>query len=226
MGANWATAIDIIVSPAEAFRRLRERPRFLVPLLTLAVLNAGIVFWFYQEVDLAWMIEQQMPDALPAGQPPEALASGAARTVAGTLATLAAAASIVIGLVLVAAYFAFVSMLTNDGFKFKSWFSLVGWCSLPNVLSQLASGVNLLVSDASRMLPQQLNPLSFGNLLGTEAGPGMSQQFVMSLTPIFLWVLVLLILGYHSWTRRSVLKAAAIVLGPFGVVAGLIVLLS
>lgn len=226
MGASWATAVDVIASPGEAFARLREKPTFLFPLLILMALNAGVVFWYYSLVDLAWMLEQQMQAAVPEGQPPAALESSAARTVVGTVAAVAAAGLFALALVVAAAYFAFVSMLTNDGYAFKSWFALVCWCSLPLVLTQLATIVNLIVSDVSHMLPQQLSPLSFANLLGVEPDTAAGGQTFLNLSPILLWSLVLTVLGYHSWTRRSVLASSAIVLGPLLVIFGLVFVLS
>lgn len=225
MGADWATALDIFVSPGEAFERLRERPRILFPLLILVVLSAGVVYWYYSAVDLAWMIETQMPDAMPADQPTGALEGSGMAAVIGIVAAVSAGAGLLLGLLVSAGYLAFISMLTNDGYRFRQWFSLVCWCSLPMVLGQLATGVNLLVSDVSRLPPEQLNPLSFANLLGLDAGSGESGNLVMTLSPTALWALILVVLGYHSWTRRSVATAAAIVLGPPIVIAGLVLML-
>lgn len=223
MGSTWATALDVIVSPGEAFARLREQPRLLFPLVVLVALTCGTVLWYYRAVDLAWLVETQMQAAAPDQQPPAALEGGAVATVIGTVATVLAGGSLVLALVLWAAYLAFISMLTNDGLRFRLWFSLVAWCSLPMAFAQLATAVNLLVSDVSRLSPQHLNPLSFVNLLGLDTAD--AGGFVSSLDPTMLWTLALVALGYQAWTGRSAWQAGAIVLGPFVVIAALILLL-
>jgi hypothetical protein len=75
-----------------------------------------------------------------------------------------------------------------------------------------------------RFLPQDaLNPLSFGNLLAIDpTGVDMLQRVLLSLDPTTIWSVVLTILGYQAWTKRSLAHATLVVLGPLL----LIVLLS
>ncbi len=225
MRASLATAVDVVVSPDEAFRRLHERPTCLVPLLVLIVLTGAVVFWYYQLVDLPWLVESQMPESAPQGQPLTALERPGAATVLGGLAALAGGAGLAIGLLVLAGYLAFVSMLTNDGGTFRRWFSLVCWSCLPMAFTQLATGVNLLVNDVARMPPTELNPLAFMNLLGIEAELAGVQAFAANLDPITIWATILIVLGYHAWSQRPIWKAAAVVLGPFAVIAALVLVL-
>lgn len=228
MPPSLATAVDILVSPGEAFRRLHERPSFAFPLLALIVLTVGTVYWYYGTVDLRWLIETQMQQA-QGGLPEQqraALGSDRARSIVGTIAAVSSGVGLVLIAVLWAAYLSFISMLSNDGGRFRLWFSLVCWCSLPTAFSSLATVVNLLVNDLSRAPPERLNPLSFASLLGLEGELSRSERMLGNLDPFVLWTLVLLVLGYHSWSKRSILVSAMILLAPLAVIVAAVVLLS
>ena len=120
---------------------------------------------------------------------------------------------------MIALYFTGVSFATNDGVKYRQWFAMIAWSMMPVVFGLVASFVNLLVSDA-RFLPQeQLNPLSFGNLLGIDSeGASIVQRILLSLDVTTLWVVVLQIVGYQVFTQRSIVRAAVVVLGPLAVI--------
>ena len=107
----------------------------------------------------------------------------------------------------IALYYTGVSFATNDGVKFRQWFALIAWCSLPVVFGMIASFVNLLVSDA-RFLPQeQLNPLSFGSLLALDSeGATIVERILLPLDVTVLWTTVLQILGYQAFTQRSIVR--------------------
>jgi hypothetical protein len=90
---------------------------------------------------------------------------------------------------------------------------MVAWCSLPSLLSSLASIVKLLSSDLSLMPREAINPLSFGNLLGIEPA-GALGRLLANLDPMTLWTVVLLILCYGIFTKRSLAVSAGIVLLP------------
>ncbi len=226
MGSAWATAANVIVAPGNALRRVREHPSFLFPLVLVLVPTSGVAFAYYSFVDVAWLFETQLQDALPDQQPPAALESGVTRNIMRIGAAAGAAFVLVLTVTVWAAYLAFVSMITNDGHGFGIWFALVSWCSLPAVLAQLATVVNLIVSDVSRLPPEQLNPLSVANLLGIDGGSSGLVQFVTNQDPTTLWSLVLVVLGYHMWTQRSLPAAAAVVLAPCIVIGAIALLVS
>ena len=84
----------------------------------------------------------------------------------------------------------------------------------------IASLVNLLVSDARFMPQEQLNPLSFGNLLAhrQRRRAASSQRILLSLDVTTLWRVVLQVLGYQAFTQRSIVRRAVVVLGPLAVI--------
>jgi hypothetical protein len=120
-----------------------------------------------------------------------------------------------------------VSFLTHDGVRLKQWFAFSAWCFLPIVFGLIASLINILVSDARFMAQDQVNPLAFGNLLAIDReGLTGLQRGLLSVDITALWSIVLCVLGYQAWTKRSTTLALAVVLGPLALIIVIGVLLS
>jgi hypothetical protein len=225
------TLINIFTSPGEAFTALQHQPRILFPLALLIVFNVGASLLYMRSVDIPWLLEttsQQALERLPDDQREQALEniSKTSPTVVTAIAGVQSGLSLLILLFLPAAYLAIVSLVTNDGYKLKRWFSLVCWCSLPLLLAIVATLANILAGDASHLAPERLNPLSFGNLLGLETGTNIASRVLRSLDLTSVWSLVLLVLGYQAWTSKPLGKSAAIVLAPMIVVVAIVLFFS
>jgi hypothetical protein len=213
-------AMNVLTAPNAAFPALKERPTLLVPLCLLLLAAFLTTFIYMNGVDIEWLFTSQ------AQGNPEITAEQAERVEQfaefigsipqATLAVLfacAAVASVGIVLLLQSLYFKIVTWITRDGISYKHWFSMVAWCSLPSLLSSLASIVKLLSSDLSLMPRGAINPLSFGNLLAIEPA-GALGRLLANLDPMTLWTVALLILCYGIFTRRSLAASAGIVLLP------------
>jgi hypothetical protein len=62
--------------------------------------------------------------------------------------------------------------------------------------------------------------LSFGSLIGVDQqGATVVETYLMALDVTVLWSLVLMILGYQAFTKRSTATSAMIVLAPYAVIA-------
>ncbi len=217
-------ATNIFVAPNEAFSAVKVRSRAWLPVLALVVGMAAISWLYMSRVDLPWLMERQFAMAganMPAEQREQAIeaATRIGPTVYGAIGATSAAVSILVWFVVVAGYYTGVSFITGDGIKFKQWFGLVAWCAFPLVLGLLASIVNLVAVDA-RFLPQELiNPLSFGALFSIDSeGATVVQRILLSRDVTFLWSLVLGVLGYQYFTKRSMAFSAAVALGPLAVI--------
>ena len=215
---------NIFTAPSQAFAAIKERPNPWLPLLVLIGAVFIVQFVYMQVVDFPWLMDHtlqqgggNMTDAQRAQivdattkVPPSVL--GAVQGASGGIVILAVYA-------LIALYYTGVSFATNDGHKFQQWLALIAWCSLPSVLGYIASLVNLQVTDARFLPAEQLNPLSFGSLLGLDPqGATIVQRILMSLDVTVLWSTVLQILGYQAFTQRSITFSAAVVLGPLAVI--------
>jgi hypothetical protein len=214
---------NIFTAPSLAFAVIKERPSPWLPLLLVVIGYCAVSFVYVQVVDLPWLMDRQMSQAGNMTDEQRAEAVEAALrispTVYGAIGAVSTSISIVAVFALVALYYTGVSFATNDGIKFGQWFGMIAWSAMPVVFGLIASFVNLLVNDA-RFLPQeQLNPLSFGNLLAIDSeGLPVVQRILLSLDITAMWSIVLQIIGYQTFTRRSIVRAAVVVLGPLAAI--------
>jgi hypothetical protein len=224
---------NIFTAPSLAFAAIKERPNPWLPLLVLVIGYCVVSFLYLQVVDLPWLMDRQLAQAggnMTEQQRAEAVEAALriSPTVYGAIGAVSTSLSIVAIFALVALYLTGVSFATNDGVKFRQWFAMIVWSSMPAVFGLLATFVNLLVNDA-RFLPQeQLNPLSFGNFLAVDSeGLPVVQRILLSLDLTTVWGVVLQVIGYQLFTQRSIARAAIVVLGPLallvlmGVIAAL-----
>ncbi len=214
------TAVNIIASPREALEALKLKPTVLLPLVAILIANVAVVFAYYSQVDLTWVLEtslQNAPGDLTPAQREAALnrMGNLSPMVMGSAAAVSAALFLTFWMSLNAAYLAGISLLTDDGFRFKNWFAMICWCALPIIFGNAAALANIFLSDATFLRPDQMNPLSFSSLLDLESAAGSAmRQSVQSLDITALWAIALSVYAYHLWTRRNLLKSALIVLAP------------
>ena len=208
--------VNIFTSPSAAFGALKDRPNPWPALLIVLIGYAVVSYLYLQVVDLPWMLDRQLSQGgnLTDEQRNQAVEAALqiSPTVYGVIGAVTTPLSMLIVYALIALYFTGVSFATNDGVKYGSWFAMIAWSMVPVVLGLVATFVNLLVSDA-RFLPQeQLNPLSFGNLLGIDSeGASILERSLLSLSVIALWIVGLMIVGYQVLSQRSIVRAAVVV---------------
>jgi hypothetical protein len=222
--SSIAIATNIFTAPSQAFVAIKERAPLLLPVLLLLIAYSSVNFLYLSRVDMGWFLDQQMQQQqqasgqqLPPEQRERALDAAAKvpKVVYGAIGAVSTSAVVFLVIFLGALYYKIVSFATRDGVSLKQWFALSCWCLLPSLLAILAQIANLLINDARFMPADSLNPLSFGNLLSIDrTGATVVQRILLGLDVFTLWGVVLSILGYQAFTKRSLPKAAAIALGP------------
>ena len=89
-----------------------------------------------------------------------------------------------------------------------------------------AAIVLILTNDVTFMAQTEINPLSFGNLLQLDTSEASTALVALtSLSPINIWSLVLMILGYRTISESGIATAAAVVLVPVAIIATFIIAL-
>lgn len=222
---------NVITAPAQAFATLKERPTVWLPLTIVLALYCLVSYTYTVSVDLPWLVEQQLQQApnLTSAQRDQAIQAVARvpAAVYGAIGAGSSAAIIAIVFALTALYYKAVSFATGDGVQYRRWFALAAWCAVPIAFGVLASLVHVLSADARFMRQEELNPFSFGNLLGVDfAGVTRFHRFLLSLDVTAVWSIVLSIVGYQTFTKRSLALSAVIVLGPLAVIVAIGALLS
>lgn len=224
-GGLLTTAVNVFVSPGEAFPAIRRRPNILFPLIVLLLPTLAVTFWYFQIVDYDWLVDDTIArfgDMSPeqqqglrdyyGGQSP--LAAGLTAIVGGIVST-------VVLLTIHSAYLTLVSALTGDEFRFRHWFSLVTWTSLPVVLVALVMAVNIVLSPGGQISIYDANSLSLASL-GLSAESTAVQSLWDTLNLALFWSLALLVAGYRQWVTVAWPRATLIVLAPYILVIGVI----
>src|SRR5512143_2918950 len=222
---------NIITAPARAFEAIRARPTVWLPLTILLVAYCAVSLVYTMSVDMAWLIDHQLQQAqnLTDAQREQAVKAALRipQSVYGLIGAGASAIVIVVVFALSALYYAAVSFATGDGVKYKQWFALAAWCAIPIVFGIVASLVHVLAGDARFMPQEELNPFSFGNLLGIDrAGATVLHRILLGLDVTAVWSVVLSIVGYQAFTKRSLALSAIVVLAPLALIIGISTLIA
>jgi hypothetical protein len=222
---------DIITAPTRAFAAIKERPTLWLPLVIVIMVYGAVSVAYTNSVDLAWLVDLQLQQAqnLTDAQRDQAVKAALriSPAVYGVIGAVSAAIFIPLVFALTSLYYSAVSFMTGDGVKYKQWFALASWCAIPLVFGLLAALVHVLSGDARFMRQEELNPFSFGNLLAVDmAGLARAQRTLLSLDPTLIWSVVLSILGYQAFTRRSLMLSAVVVLAPIALIVAIIAVVS
>jgi hypothetical protein len=216
----------------EAFEALKDQPRVWFPIIVLVVAYTAVNFAYLYSVDLPWFMDAQMQAAgnqLTEAQREQAAAraSNVSPAVYAAIGSVSTSGFVLLVMFLTALYYTGVSFMAHDGIKLKQWFALVAWCTLPTVLGAVAQVVNILATDSRFMLQDEINPLSFGNLLSIDrTGASIVQRILLGIDLTAIWGIVLTVLGYQAWTNSSLVKAVAVVLGPLALIVVISTLLT
>ena len=230
--SSLAIAANIFTSPNEAFGPLKEQPRVWFPILVLIAAYTAINFVYVYSVDLPWFMDMQMQAGgveLTESQREQAAAraSSVSPAVYGAIGAVTTSAFVLLVMFLTALYYTGVSFVTHDGIKLTQWFALIAWCTLPTVLGAVAQVVNIIATDSRFMLQDAINPLSFGNLLSIDpTGASIVQRILLGIDLTTIWSVVITVLGYQAWTKSSLVKAVAVVLGPLALIIAISTLLT
>jgi hypothetical protein len=217
---NVTLAGLFITSPSAAFAELRERPRFLFPLIALVVATALVTGWYYSVVDFDWLKDHLFSGNKRIQEMPEANRARAMAMMSRKMLLASGVIGTAIGLPMVlavqAAYCMLAGKITNVQKSFLHWFSLLSWSNIP-VLAGAVAGMALLATQSNpvQISPSELQMLSLNELffhLGPSE-PGYSLFSALSLLNLWTWGLA--IFGVRAWSNRSWTFSAVFVLLPF-----------
>lgn len=210
----------VLTDPHLAFNRLKTDSNPWLPLLSILVLGAGIMYWWVATADFDWLREHiaaanpQMSGEERAGlkgfvTPTAMLWSTQIGMLAGTLVTLA----------LSALYFLLAGRLIKAPFSYGKWFAFTCWTSVPRLLAFPLMAL-AIVTGNGQVAAESLNLGSLAALLRLEAdSPWMGLASSLDFTVV--WSLVLSVIGLKVWTGRSTSTCAWVALLPFVVIYGL-----
>jgi hypothetical protein len=134
---------------------------------------------------------------------------------------------VIVVMLVQALYLRIVGMFTKDEVRYGQWLGLTAWSSMPSILVAIAVAVFVLTNDVRFVSQTEVNPLSFGSLLGIDSSEAaLPMRALMSVSPVNLWSIVLLILGYRILSTRGVVFSSVVVLAPVAFIAAIIVAIA
>jgi hypothetical protein len=229
------TAINILVSPGEAFTELQQRPSKLFPLALIVLSTIAVMFWYYSIVDFDWYIDDTLA-AVNLDDEPTVIGffadgeEGQLETAREQMASMSQTTfkmfgifSGVIGIlviyVLQSGYLSLISAISGSGQKFGDWFSLVLWTGLPYMLSVVGMAATIAVSPNGQLGAYDLDPLTLANL-GMQSGNSSLTAIFNGISLPMLWGIGLTVMGYRQWLDCSLMKAMTVVLAPYLLLMG------
>jgi hypothetical protein len=222
---NLALAVALATAPSSAFAELRERPRFWFPLLLVVLTTTGLTCWYYSIVDIEWLKDAMFSTNPDLQALPEEKRAAAMSMFSRTTLLWSSAISMMIAFPIVflleALYLLVAAKITKLPQGFKHWFSLACWTSLPMLVGNVVAAILLILADNPQVAPSVLQPLSLNELLFHVPAGGRGYELFESLgIPAFL-IWALMIIGVRTWSQRSWVFSAIVVLLPWAVIYGL-----
>ncbi|MCY3857542.1 MAG: YIP1 family protein [Gammaproteobacteria bacterium] len=232
--------IAIFTNPRAVFDEQRDDPKWLLPGLVILAFTiiAGVAVTMLvdmEEVTRA-QIEQTIETLERQGMPQAAIdevRASSEQQVTITGNPIVAIGSSILGAVVIffilslvhALYFMIVGKIMSTGHDFSDWFALSVWGRMPWIVAAIVTVVAALV-----MSPQ--TDLSAYNLLALSSWMNMPNEnhmifgtLVKTLDLMVIWSIVIMTIGFDSWTEKGIGVSLAVVAVPYVIVYGLLMVL-
>ena len=232
--------IAIFTNPRAVFDEQREDPRWVAPalvILAFMVLSAVAVTFLVDMGEVARaQVEQTIEMLESQGTPQETIDQVRAQSeqqIAITANPMIAAGMAVLGAVLIffvlalvqALYFMIVGKVMKTDHDFSDWFALSVWGRMPWVIAAIVTTIAAFVMSAQADV-SAYNLLAFSTWINLpNENHVIFGQFVKSLDLMVIWSIVILTIGFNSWTDKSMGVSLAVVAVPYVIIYGLLILL-
>ncbi len=203
--------LNVLFEPTAVFERVREKPKFLVPFLALAVVLAITVVLMmpYQHAAMAERMAQMLQQ-----NPQAAAAIQNAQKFAFLGVVIAPIFFAIILLLIAAILWVLVSLFSGEG-RFSVLLSLATYASVPGILLQIATIVVLMIKGVAAVTsPADLQPALGLDLLAPGA-TGFVLACLAGINPFSLWGAFLTATGVavtHKTSKGTAWTIAVIML--------------
>lgn len=232
--------IAIFTNPRAVFDEQKEDAKWLVPALVILAFTilSGVAVTML--VDVEEVARAQLAQTIEAmeqqGSPQEVIDQIRASTeqqLSITANPIVAIGSAVLGAVVIffvlalvnALYFMIVGKIMQTGHDFSDWFALSVWGRMPWVIAAIVTVVAALVMSEQTDLTAY-NLLAFSSWMDLPNENHMIfGEFVKTFDLMVIWSIVIMTIGFDSWTERGIGVSAAVVAVPYVVIYALLMLL-
>ena len=226
--------IRIFTNPRAVFDEQWEDPRWVAPALVIlaftAISDVAVTFVFNSEDVVRARAEQIIAGterfAPPLATPDEIRAQTEHRIAVSGYPWLEAGRAVV-GAVLIffvltsvqALYFMIVGKVMKTECDFSDWFVLSAWGRMPWVIAAIVTTIAAFVVGAP-FDASEYNLLAFSTWMNLENEHHVFiiSQPVKSLDLMVIWSIVILTIGFNSWTDKSMGVSLAVVAVPYVII--------
>lgn len=210
----------VFTDPQLAFSRLKNDSSPWLPLLSILLLGAAVMYWWVATADFTWLrahaaasnpeMNGEQRAAMNAFLTPSTMMwSTQLGMLFGTLATL----------LLSALYYLLAGRVLKTPFSYGKWFAFTCWTSLPRLLIYPLMALQIATGNG-QVAVEGLNLASIAALLGLESdNPWIGLASSLDFTVV--WSLVLSVIGLKIWTGRSTSTCTWVAVIPFAAIYGL-----
>ena len=211
-------AFEVIASPFNGFKKLKEKKAFLVPFLLAVVLNTVAVTYYTFNVDLKYVVAQQIEmsgkmDAMPKEQVDKMI------NIQSKILKYAMPTGYFLGaffyLIIIALYLFTMAKVYTSDLSFKESIVITGNAYFVFFISAVTLIIILFVTDFKTSSLQSLMPTNLAYYFSYET-LGRKLYIVFSKIDLFsVWFVSLLGIGFHVFTEESLTKSLLTVFVPY-----------
>lgn len=216
--------VDIIASPGKALDEIKQHTSWLWwPLLITMLLASGLMVYYYNWVDFAWLVEETIRQ-VPAENRAESADAIRQFMQPGTSTWTTVIAIVVVSLIIYtiqASYLHLASkLITGADIGFGQWFSFTIWTSFVAVFGPLAAFVLIFMTEPNQLSSQDLSVFSFNTLLIHASAGEPWFTWASSLSLLNFWTMFLMSIGFARWTGADMMKSTVIAVLPWTLIFG------
>ena len=232
--------IAIFTNPRAVFEEQREDPKWLAPALVILAFTviSGVAVTMLIDVEevARAQLEQTIETMEQQGSPQEVIdqiRTATEQQLAISTNPIVAMGGAVLGAIVIffvlalvhALYFMVVGKVMSTGHDFSDWFALAVWGRMPWVIAAIVTVIAALAMGAQTDV-SAYNLLAFSSWMNLPNENHMFfGQLVKTLDLMVIWSIVIMTVGFNSWTEKSMGVSLAVVAVPYVVVYALLMLL-
>jgi hypothetical protein len=221
-----ATLLSMFVEPGKAYATVKNKSMTLLPLLVVTFGTAILLFWYYQQVDFAWLQDKILigKEMDPAQR--EAALKMMTKGMMTNMSVIGALLATPIIVAISALYFLIVAKVTDIDISYGKWFAFVSWSLAPNIVLILLGFIQVALSSHGQLSPSQLNPLSLNQLFFHLELNAPWATLLDSISATSIWSMGLLVIGFRLWSEKTLAKSIALVVAPYAVLYGVMAIIA
>jgi hypothetical protein len=189
--------VGVFLNPRRTFESMRERPRFLLALIVVLVVQTILALVLYQSGVIAEQTVAKMEEQGRNPQEIEAVEAFFAGPLGFVTSVATAPFVVTIGMIIGAAFLFFMgNLMLGAKLRFAHYLSAIAFAGVVQIVDQV---VRVALSLANRTFDVRLG---LGMLFGDASNMGV-RALDMATDPLFLWGNLVCAIGVSTYARRG-----------------------